>query len=194
MTDFQIRQAFHDVILKDEHQCTNTFVVDELGLMNGKSRADIAVLNGKMIGYEIKSDRDSLTRLPSQVLAYNRIFDKAFIIVDEKHLNKAFQIIPDWWGIYVIRQLNSQSFQFEYFREGECNKGQDSYSIVQLLWKEEAFEIATTIFQCNLKKQACKHEINVALTTNSNVNNLSKIVIEYLKKRQAWRKDPKALL
>ena len=41
---------------------TDTIIVEELGLCRGSVRADIAVINGLMKGFEIKSDRDTLQR------------------------------------------------------------------------------------------------------------------------------------
>ncbi len=64
MRDAQVRQAFHRSVLRAANECNDTVVIDELGLKNGIVRADIVVLNGKMIGYEIKTDRDTLKRLP----------------------------------------------------------------------------------------------------------------------------------
>jgi hypothetical protein len=41
-------------------------VLDELGIDHGRQRADIAVINGRMTGYEIKSDRDTLAPLSNR--------------------------------------------------------------------------------------------------------------------------------
>jgi len=49
---------------------------DELGINHGGVRADIAVVNGVFHGYEIKSDLDTLYRLPRQAEAYSEVFDQ----------------------------------------------------------------------------------------------------------------------
>ena len=46
MTDKIVRNAFHKSVLQEAHYCSDTLVVDELGLNNGAVRADIAVLYG----------------------------------------------------------------------------------------------------------------------------------------------------
>src|ERR1043165_1264120 len=115
MNDPVIRSAFHQSVLHNVHCCNNCLVVDELGLNNGAVRADIAVLNGKLIGYEIKTSSDKLTRLPRQVKAYNQIFEEAHIVVAEKHLSSAKKIIPKWWGIYLIR-VSDGIISFDYHR------------------------------------------------------------------------------
>jgi hypothetical protein len=62
--DRDVRQALHRKVLKEHHGDANTLVVDELGLRHGTCRVDIAVVNGFIHGYEIKSDADTLERLP----------------------------------------------------------------------------------------------------------------------------------
>ena len=79
MNDAQIRSSFHSKKLRRHHATPDTLVVDELGLKHGKCRADIAVINGHLIGYEIKSDDDSLHRLARQVEAYNARDIDAFL-------------------------------------------------------------------------------------------------------------------
>jgi hypothetical protein len=188
MNDSQVRSAFHTSILQEAHLCDDTIILNELGLKNGESRADIAVLNGKMIGYEIKTEKDTLTRLTSQVSSYSQIFDKAFIIVAEKHLQKAKTIIPDWWGIYLIEFSKEETYTFNYARKAKKNPSQDSFSIAQLLWKEEALEVANAIFNCNLKSSTNRQEIYEIISLKCPPKKLSKIVMYYLKKREGWRK------
>ena len=50
----------------------DTVVIEELGLCRGQVRVDVAVVNGLLHGYEIKSDRDSLRRLGVQVEVYGK--------------------------------------------------------------------------------------------------------------------------
>jgi len=63
MNDALIRKRFHEQELMPYHTAPNALVIDELGLHHGSCRADIAIVNGRMIGYEIKGETDSLKRL-----------------------------------------------------------------------------------------------------------------------------------
>lgn len=187
MNDSQVRYAFHTSILEEAHLCNETIILNELGLKNGESRADIAVFNGKMIGYEIKTEKDNLSRLTSQVKNYSQVFDKAFIIVAEKHVQEAKKIIPNWWGIYLIESAN-ETYSFYNTRKAKINPSQDSFSIAQLLWKAEALEVANTFFKCNLKNNMNRQEIYEIISSKCRPKRLSKIVMAYLKKREGWRK------
>ncbi|MGN6265390.1 MAG: sce7726 family protein [Ginsengibacter sp.] len=189
MIDQIVRQAFHNSILKSAHDDVNTFVVDELGLKNGQIRADIAVLNGKLVGYEIKTENDTLSRLPSQIEGYNEVFNKAFIIVSTKHLEKAIKTIPDWWGIYMIRFTDDYIYSFSCIRKAKINKKQNSFSLAQLLWKNEAIEVANEILGHNIKPSTSKHEVYEIISGTCSSKRLSKIVIQYLKQRNNWRTD-----
>ncbi|WP_168198409.1 sce7726 family protein [Crassaminicella thermophila] len=51
-----------------------TKLIHEMDVCFGTSRIDIAVINGKIHGYEIKSEQDTLDRLPAQIESYNKIF------------------------------------------------------------------------------------------------------------------------
>lgn len=187
MRDKIIREAFHSTVLRSAHKDPETIVLDELGLRNGGVRADIAVLNGKLVGYEIKTERDTLTRLSSQVEAYSEVFEKAFLIVSKNHLEKAIQNLPSWWGIYTIETEIAGSYTFTPYRTGRLNTKQNTFTLAQLLWKAEALEVANTILRHNVKSNVTKHHIYDIISSKCDRKKLSKIVIQYLKQRDNWR-------
>ena len=112
MNDLQIRTAYHRRRLWRHHADPSTLVVDELGLQHGKCRADIAVVNGHLIGHEIKSDIDSLDRLSSQVDGYNAVFDRVSVVVTERHLKGAISLVPEWWGVVAAAQGSRGGIHF----------------------------------------------------------------------------------
>jgi hypothetical protein len=114
---------------------------EELGVQHGTARIDIAVVNGVMHGYEIKSDRDTLDRLPEQMNEFNDVFDKLTLVVGKRHLYDAINIVPDWWGIVVAKIDANHEIFFQTIREAEDNQDQVGVSIARLLWKEEALQI-----------------------------------------------------
>lgn len=187
MTDQIVRSAFHQSVLHGAHYCSNTLVVDELGLNNGSIRADIAVLNGKLSGYEIKTSKDKLVRLPGQVKAYNQVFDEAYIVVAERHLKGAKKIIPKWWGIYIIQASENGNIFFDCHRPATSNPKRNFISIARLLWKEEALDLANSKFRCNLIERSTRIEIYKAISKVCETDELSSLVISYLKRRDAWR-------
>lgn len=116
-------------------------IFNELAIENGTSRIDIAVVNSLMHGFEIKSDCDTLERLPGQLADYNNVFDKITLIVGKKHLYDAINMIPDWWGVVVAKININNEVIFNRIRDAEINQLQIGPSIARLLWKEEALNI-----------------------------------------------------
>ena len=116
-------------------------IIEELGVRHGTARIDIAVVNGIMHGYEIKSDRDTLERLPEQMTEFNAVFDRITLVVGKQHLYRAIYIVPDWWGITIAKINIEGRVVFQTIRDPEDNKKQDKVSIARLLWREEALRI-----------------------------------------------------
>ena len=115
-------------------------IVEEMGVWSGTVRIDIAVINGELSGYEIKSDRDTLKRLPNQAEIYSRVFDRVDLVVGEKHFKKASTMIPAWWGITTATMVNG-TVQLTDERLSLQNPSRDPLLISQLLWKEEALAV-----------------------------------------------------
>lgn len=68
----------------------------------GKCIADMVLLNGTGTVYEIKSERDSLTRLEEQVHAYRDVFASVCVIAGENHIKSVLDIIPEDVGIIQL--------------------------------------------------------------------------------------------
>jgi hypothetical protein len=187
ISDSAIREAFHRVQLRRQHVALNTLVVDELGIMHGRWRADIAVVNGHLIGYEIKSDEDSLSRLPQQVLAYNNVFDRASIVVGMRHLRAVRKTVPKWWGVVVARASARRSVCFETLRLAEPNPVINTYAVAQLLWKPEVVAILTSLgFNKSVRHKPRTHLYRL-LEESLDENVLRRQVRQCLKARKSWR-------
>ena len=117
-------------------------IFEELGVRHGKARIDIAVVNGIMHGYEIKSDRDTLQRLPEQMGVYNSVFDQITLVVGKSHLYDAINLVPDWWGIILTKFNADRQIVFQSIREAKDNEDkQVPVSIARMLWRAEALKI-----------------------------------------------------
>ncbi|MBW8002659.1 MAG: sce7726 family protein [Planctomycetes bacterium] len=187
MNDAEIRHNFHRKRLRQHHAQKGTLVIDELGLNHGKCRADIAVINGHLIGYEIKSNKDSLRRLEEQVKSYNAVFDKISIVVGDRYINSIPKYIPKFWGIIVSIRGSRGAVNFHVIRNTRTNKNIDPLAIARLLWRNEAAEIL------QLKKVSPKvlrqprAVLYDHLADMLHICELQKTVREYLKNRKNWR-------
>jgi hypothetical protein len=194
MRDQDIRAAFHRTILAGAHKDTSTQVIDELGLKNGEIRADIVVLNGKMFGYEIKTDKDNLLRLSSQVSAYSDVFHQAYVITGERHLKKVMDKLPEWWGVYRINISEENFISFSLVRPAKKNAQRNPFTLAQLLWKEEVIKLLKQQYNCVAKISYTKQKLYEILVKQCEVDELSENVLSIIKKREGWRTSPSLLL
>ena len=177
MNDLQIRTSFH------KHHCnSSTLVVNELGLQHGRCRADIAVINGILIGYEIKSDVDSLRRLNDQIDSYNAVFNRVSAIVAECHLSEAVAILPEWWG--VISVLEGQRGA----RRSKQNTHVDDYAVAQLLWRNEAQEILTNLGIRGKQLREKRANLYSFIISKLDSSELRRTIRQYLMQRTNWRR------
>ena len=115
-------------------------IVEELAVCDGEARVDVAVANGKLCGYEIKSDADTLERLPLQQKCYDKTFDMVSIVVGEKFKDKIEEYIPEYWGIYIVWEFKGE-YRIRKKRNAKINKNIEAISLLELLWKEELISL-----------------------------------------------------
>lgn len=112
-------------------------VIDELGLTG--VRADIAVIHDSWLeGFEIKSDSDSLTRLPRQVAGYSRVFRRCWLVAASGHLDAALPLLPDHWG--VMRADGSPATP-TIVRPAGDSPSLDAVEVASLMWRGEALAV-----------------------------------------------------
>ena len=187
MNDLIIRKNFHKKKLRKYHADNNTLVIDELGLNHGKSRADIAVVNGLLVGYEIKSDNDSLFRLEEQIKSYNAIFDKVNIIVGLRHFRNIHKYVPRWWGIIIADKGLRNAVKFDLIRKSSRNKNIQPIPIARLLWRNEVIQL---LKQKQIPSKLLRQPrafLYETLVDSVNTDELKKSVRETLKTRRNWR-------
>jgi hypothetical protein len=170
-------------------------VIEELGITHGAARVDIAVVNGVLHGYELKSDLDTLYRLPEQVKIYNSVLDQVTLVVGKNHLHEAIKIIPDWWGIVIAKIVDPGGVvSFCNIREATENPNRDSVSIAKLLWKFEALCILEKEGHAKGVRSKPRKEIYERLAMVLDQDTLRAEVREHLLSRVNWRSEKRCTL
>ncbi|MCX6702442.1 MAG: sce7726 family protein [Candidatus Wolfebacteria bacterium] len=188
--DLIIRSALKEVLKKKHAKDKELRIIDELGVQHGSVRIDIAVINGIMHGYEIKSDRDTLERLPEQVQAYNAIFDQVTLILGSKHLIDAFKMIPDWWGVETAHVSDDGVVFFNLIRKAKDNPAQHAVSIARLLWRQEALDKLESLGKAEGIRSKPREVVYQRLAGSIELKMLKKHVRSVLlSSRQNWRTD-----
>ena len=140
LDDVAVRALLRTNLSEQYAEESDTVIVDELGLCRGQNRVDVVVVNGLLHGYEIKSDRDTLRRLPTQVAMYNQVLDRMTLVAGEKHLAAATQMVPAWWGVTAVKIRQARPV-LKVLRKGRKNPARDPRALVELLWHSEALEL-----------------------------------------------------
>lgn len=186
MKDSDIRQVVLSDLGRKYESDTDTVIIEELGLCQGEARVDIAVVNGLIHGFEIKSDQDTLKRLPGQAVIYNRVLDYVSLVVGSKHLDEALKVVPKWWGVIIAEEKFGQ-VDLKARRKGKSNPNVDPFALVQLLWRGEAFE---ALKDRNLHRGLSNKSRTILwekLADQLPINEVVALVMHILKSRENWR-------
>ncbi len=187
LKDADIRKALHKTYINKMIEAEPmSLVVDELGLMEGKHRIDVAVVGGKLHGFEIKSAADTLERLPSQQASFGKVFDRLNLVVDESHVERAVKIVPRCWGL-IVASTRDGNTHLEEIWSARQNLDVDPYVLCQLLWRDEVLSI---LRQRKLSLGMAKRPRKVLwrkLASELDIDDLRQVVRQTLKQRRGWR-------
>ncbi len=160
-------------------------IIKEFGVCEGVSRVDIAVINGNLHGFEIKSDADTLERLPSQAQSFAKVFDYLTIVVGSRHIETARGIVPKWWGIIEARK-EGRSVKLYNRRRSRKNPEQEPCEIVKLLWADEARQLVDS-FGLGTTRNIRRIDLWTRLASDVPLETLKSEVCQMIKARRGWR-------
>jgi hypothetical protein len=189
MLDQEIRGYLRKNYLQRYYQDPNSKVVEEMALFANRARIDIAVINGHLLGYEIKSDRDTIGRLPDQVAVYGQIFDFTSVISGPKHINKLIDFLPHYCGL-VLSEPHNGEIKLTMVVEPSYSTDLSAFHIASLLWHDEACSLLKGI---GLGKGVRKKRIGQLwgeLAEAFTIKDLTNHVRSKLKARKAWKEIP----
>lgn len=187
MNDLDVRNAVHKKLLKKYHEDTTTLIIDELGICQGCARIDIAVVNGQLHGFELKSAKDNLSRLPNQVEYFSSVMDKMTLIVADNHFKEAIEIIPTWWGVKVASQGQRGAIHISTVRREKANKTVDPWALSQLLWHDEILDALANCGVITGVKSKPRWVLWEKLAQEMPLEQLKDFVRTTMKARSDWR-------
>lgn len=187
MRDADVRQEVHRKLLRPFYKDGVSRVLDEVVLGLDEARIDVAVINGALHGYELKSALDTLGRLPRQVEVYGKALDYVTLVVAENHLAAAVEIIPEWWGLVRAKKVRGRIF-LKQRRRPKRNGNLDSLTLARFLWRDEAAEFLASHEVKGLSRKP-KHVLWKLIVDAYAVDEISEYVRRILKARSTWRVD-----
>ena len=186
LTEYEIRRALSDQLEAVHADDPRALIVQELGVCEGRARIDVAVLNGAINGYEIKSPDDTLTRLPQQIEWYGCIFDSVSLVYSGRKDSTVASHIPEWWGMCRAEPEGDRCAIVTVRPAGE-NPGQSAYHLAQLLWREEALILLEEIGLAAGIRSKPRDVLWHRLADEIPMNELKDLVRGILKARVGWR-------
>jgi hypothetical protein len=149
----------------------------------------VAVVNGALHGYEIKSSADNLDRLPAQVKAFDEVFDFLTLVVAGRHLRTSLAFLPPSWG--VIEACDEISgVQLRRHRSPDRNDQLNPRAIAGLLWRDELLSILEDRGSDKGVRAASRAALIDRVVGALLIDDLSRVVRETIRARRSWRVGP----
>lgn len=142
----------------------------------------MAVVNGSLHAFEIKSMYDNLDRLNGQLTNYFKVFDFTTVVVSENHYEKILAFVPKHCGIWTVCKD-----EIKEERIAQRNLNLDAFAIAQLLWKNEAADLLISKGADSKVRKKRKWILWELLAENIQVDELAKDVRGIIKNRSDWK-------
>ena len=177
--EYDIKAALIDWLYEKGH-VDNAVIVNEMVVANWSRRVDIAVANGRLHAYEIKSDADTLKRLPGQVELFSSHFDKLILVVASKFVSTVLSEYPSEVGVLEVVYENKK-IHFRQARAGRIVETKDHKILSGFLTKLDMYKF--------LRMEGVTADISMAradlieLMRSTSVRSLRQYVISTVKEK-----------
>lgn len=192
--DPAIREALVRKRLRPFRQDMDSLVLQELGLAHARVRVDVAVLNGVLHGYEIKSDRDNLNRLEIQLEIYQQALQKLTFVVAERHASSVIDIAPNWCGVLVVWRGPRGGLHFDVRRQSSRNPEVNRFIMAHLLWRDEVQSILASRGAPKSTLRMARAKLYEHLVADVSESELVVLIKSAMEQRKAWRGHLQPLL
>ncbi len=189
-TDADIRSALHAKRLRHAKFRPNTLVVDELGLAHARSRIDIAVINGCIHGYEIKSSKDNLHRFATQIEIYRQTLQKLTLVAAPKHVAGIMSHAPEWCGVIAAERGPRGGIRFHVLRNAVANPEIDPVMMAHLLWRDEVINLLGQAGYPAKDLRRPRKQLYEMLCEAMTVREITAFIRSFMLQRQGWRDHP----
>ncbi len=185
MIDRELRCAVKKSIVRNILLKSTALLLEEFSVHHGAARIDLLVLNGNMHGYELKSDADTLDRLPDQARLFGSVFDRITLVTGYRHAYTALKIIPEWWGVKLAHVGPRGAIHLSDARSPKKNPTQDVMSIARLLWRDEALELLSELNHTDGLMSQPRSRLYHRISEVADADTVRNFVIQRLRLRKA---------
>ena len=185
-----IRSALHTKYLRRTKARPNTLVIDELGLAHSRCRVDVAVINGFIHGYEIKSAKDTLDRLAAQIEIYRQTLQKLTIVAAPRHIGGVLTHAPEWCGLIEVKLGPRSGIRFRPIRSAAHNPDIDPVMLAHLLWRNEVVDLLSKLGYSPKELRQPRTHLYEMLCESLTPHQVTASIRLFMGRRRAWRDHP----
>ncbi|WP_297013261.1 sce7726 family protein [Thalassospira sp.] len=184
LSDSTIRKELIDRLQRRGYDKSE--LVEELRIHDGKAIADVVACNqATMHCYEIKSDLDKIERVIEQATYFNLAFSKLTLVTTEKHLARALEVAPDFWGIILVRK-RATKIVLKAIRKHSYNPFFCKNKALKALWKDELIDLLSRVQKApkklnraelaeELSARLTKQKVNVAISEKIRLRSITTV-------------------
>lgn len=125
-----------------------SIIANEFALPKQAVRADLAILADQFIGVEVKSNKDSLKRLKSQISAYKLHFDLVILVLTNRHISSLNS--HDYRDIEIM-EVDALG-RIQTLSKPCCQNAIDDSAFLNLLTKAERYRFLDRILRTENSK------------------------------------------
>jgi hypothetical protein len=180
----EIRTALvRRLVSTNEHE-PDTLILEEFGVFRGAARLDVAVLNGRLHGFEIKSDFDTLRRLPRQMTRFAGVCEQLTLVTGPERYDAVLATVPSWCGLLVAVR---RSFGIDFLVDRPAvTRSADPSATVKLLWNREAESLLAKYGYAG-RRPRNRTDLCAAVLSVAPQQILRTDVLRILRQRASWR-------
>ena len=179
LSEREIRDAVMSRLLGCQGQ---VLLIEELGV--GSARVDLALATDRLLGYEIKSDFDTLDRLARQMHAYHSVFDALTIVTTTAFASQVEALLPTWWGIWVAEPSLEGAVHVHERRSAAFHGRQDAGSLAAMLWRDEAYAFVMDILGPVVRARATRGDLQEVIAGHIPLEQIRARVLGSLRNRE----------
>jgi hypothetical protein len=157
-------------------------LIEELGI--GGARADLALITEQFLGFEIKSDFDTLDRLAHQMHAYHGVFDALTIVTTKAYLGHVEALLPAWWGIWAAEAGPDGSVVLQELRCPALHGRRSPFALAAMLWRDDAYAFAIDTLGPVVRARATRLDLQEIIGKHVPIDRIRERVLLSLRNRE----------
>lgn len=176
----EIRTALRKSLALDT---PSLLIVNEFSV--GDGRLDVLAVGTELVGYEIKSDFDSLSRVSNQLACFSRYCDQLSFVAGPRFAARLLHTLPKWCGV-VLAHASDEGVRLVDLRTARRNAAVDVVCQLSLLRKDE---LDTLALRNTRRTFPTKRKTIEAVAVNASFDDVTTFVTQSLKRRAALPSD-----